>query len=103
MSVGSGPAIMLDLLSLVFVPYILENRFSVPTVASSIARREWDCSFVSEIWDHTGRGIHASLDAGGSFWVVDLSRGRLGAVDKLFFAELADKSLRLASKASSLV
>lgn len=99
MSVGSGPAIMLHLLSLVSVPYILENRFPVPVVAPSIAGVKWDCSFVSEIWDHAGRGTHAPLDVDGSLWVVDLSRGRLGAADKLFLAELADKSLRLALKA----
>lgn len=71
MSVESGPAIMFNLLSLVSVPYILENRFLVPTVAPSIAGLEWDCSFVLEIWARVGREIHASSDVDGSLQVVE--------------------------------
>lgn len=88
---GKRFAIMLNPLSLLSVPYILENRFLVPTMAAL----EWDGSFRKY-------GLAGTKDLRFhfmSFQNVDLSRGRFHAIDKLF-SEVADNSLRFASEAS---
>jgi len=91
---GKQSPIMLNPLSLLSVPYILENRFLVPT-SDDTARMG---RLVVKIWTHGTKDLRFHSTFSKRRY---LSRGRFRVIDKLF-SGVADNSSQFASEESSL-